>query len=187
LKKIASILLLSILLFNVVGYFALFAYEQEQAKRMVLQDMPEEAFKIVKVLASTYVHVADTDFDFPDEQFTIEGKTYHLAKKRIHHDTLEIYLLNNVKQDELTAAFKDYIEQNVLAKTVPSSKNPLKSALKDFLKNGMVDHIILGDIQYQIVPIPLEKKRISTQNDAFWMDISLSMVAPPPELSLFTA
>lgn len=187
LKKIASILLLSVLLFNVVGYFALFAYEQEQAKRMVLQDMPEEAFKIVKVLASTYVHVADTDFDYPDEQFTIEGRTYNLAKKRIHHDTLEIYLLNNVKQDELTAAFKDYIEQNILAKKDPTSKSPLKSALKDFLKNGVVAHAQLIDIQYQTISMPLGNHRISTQNDAFWMDITLSLLAPPPKFNIFTA
>jgi hypothetical protein len=184
LKKVTSIFLLSLLLFNVVGYFALFAYEQEQARHIQLQNMPETAFKLVKILASTYVHVENTDFDYPDEQFTVEGRTYNLAKKRILNDSLEIYLLNNVKQDELTAAFNDYIEQNVLTKSSPTHKTPFKVALKDFLKNCIVDDSNLLDIHYQLVTILPAKEENFTQSDSFLTDRALSIVAPPPESSL---
>jgi hypothetical protein len=187
LKKVTSILLLALLLFNVVGYFALFAYEQEQARHIKLQNMPESAFKLVKILASTYVHLENTDFDYPDEQFTVEGKTYNLAKKRIINDSLEIYLLNNVKQDELTAAFNDYIEQNVLTKSLPTHKTPFKVALKDFLKNCVVDHSNLLDIRYQLIAVALAKEENFTQRDSFLTNITLSIVAPPPEFSLQTA
>jgi hypothetical protein len=187
LRKVTSILLLSLLLFNVVGYFALFAYEQEQARHIKLQNLPESAFKLVKILASTYVHVENTEFDYPDEQFTVEGKTYNLAKKRIYNDSLEIYLLNNVKQDELTAAFNDYIEQNILTKSSPTHKTPFKTTLKDFLKNCVVYSAHLLDIRYQLVAVTLEKEENYTQKDSFLTDITLSIVAPPPESGLFTA
>ncbi len=187
LKKITSILLLLLLLFNVVGYFALFAYEQEQARHIELQNMPESAFKLVKILASTYVHLENTDFDYPDEQFTVEGKTYNLAKKRILNDTLEIYLLNNVKQDELTAAFNDYIEQNVLTKSLPTHKTPFKIALKDFLKNCVVDHYNWFDIRYQQISVALAKEENFIQRDSFLTDITLSILAPPPESGLLSA
>jgi hypothetical protein len=187
LKKVTSILLLALLLFNVVGYFALFAYEQEQARYMQLQNMPESAFKLVKILASTYVHLENTDFDYPDEQFTVEGKTYNLAKKRVLNDTLEIYLLNNVKQDELTAAFNDYIEQNILTKSLPTHKTPFKIALKDFLKNCVVHPSHLLDIRYQMVAVLLEKEDNLALNDSFFEDITLSIVLPPPDLGMLPA
>lgn len=187
LKKVTSILLLALLLFNVVGYLALFAYEQEQARHIKLQNMPESAFKVVKILASTYVHLENTDFDYPDEQFTVAGKTYNLAKKRVFNDSLEIYLLNNVKQDELTAAFNDYIEQNLLTKSLPTHKTPFKVAFKDFLKNCVVNPSDLLDIRYQLITVAPEKEAICTQTDFFLTDITLSIVAPPPESGLFTA
>jgi hypothetical protein len=170
-----------------VGYFILFAYEQEQARHIKLQNMPESAFKLVKILASTYVHLENTDFDYPNEQFTVEGRTYNLAKKRVFNDTLEIYLLNNFKQDELTAAFNDYIEQNILTKSLPTHKTPFKITLKDFLKNCVVDPYDLLDIRYQTVAILLEKEDNLTQNDSFFADINLSIVLPPPESGMLTA
>jgi hypothetical protein len=187
LKKVTSILLLSLLLFNVVGYFALFVYEQEQARHIQLQEMPDSAFKLVKILASTYVHLENTDFDYPDEQFTVEGKTYNLAKKRILNDTLEIYLLNNVKQDELTAAFKDYMEQNILTKSLPTDKTPFKIALKDFLKNCELNPSHLLDIQYQTIATLLEKEDNLALNDSFFGDITLSIVLPPPDSGMLAA
>ncbi|MEY4934970.1 MAG: hypothetical protein RIS64_1329 [Bacteroidota bacterium] len=187
LKKVTSILLLALLLFNVVGYFALFAYEQEQARHIKLQNMPESAFKLVKILASTYVHVENTDFDYPDEQFTVEGKTYNLAKKRILNDSLEIYLLNNVKQDELTAAFNDYIEQNILTKSLPTHKAPVKVSFKDFLKNCVVNSVDLPEICYQLVAVAPAKEENFTHKNAFLTNRSLSIVAPPPESVMICA
>ncbi|MEN9609435.1 MAG: hypothetical protein RLZZ628_249 [Bacteroidota bacterium] len=187
LKKVTSILLLSLLLFNVVGYFALFAYEQEQARHIQLQEMPNSAFKLVKILASTYVHLENTAFDYPDEQFTVEGKTYNLAKKRILNDTLEIYLLNNVKQDELTAAFKDYMEQNILTKSLPTHKTPFKIALKDFLKNCVMNPSHLFDIRYQTVAVLLEKEDNLALNDSFFELVALSIVLPPPDSGMLAA
>jgi hypothetical protein len=149
--------------------------------------MPESAFKLVKILASTYVHVENTDFDYPDEQFTVEGKTYNLAKKRILNDSLEIYLLNNVKQDELTAAFNDYIEQNILTKSLPTHKAPIKVSIKDFLKNCVFNSCDLFEIRYELITVASTKEENFTHKNAFLTNRSLSIVAPPPESVMICA
>jgi hypothetical protein len=150
----------------------------------VLQGIPEQEFKIVKLLASTYVRVENTDFEYPDEQFNINGKNFNLVKQRIHNDSLELYLLNNVKQDELTANFKDYVEENVLNKSNNSNKKPFKLTLKDLLKNYLLEEHTLPSWQVVTLHTPFSPKITLIQNDIFIPNTVLTVLNPPPEANI---
>lgn len=137
LKRLAAISFLLLLLFNAFGYYLLFGYEQAQARRLTvqsIQEIPESSFLVVKMLVSPYAHVEDRDFEYVEGEFKRDGKTYNFVKKRIVNDSLELYCLNNQRQDQLTAQFNDFIKENFLnGKT--SQNAPTKQLFKSFLKD----------------------------------------------------
>ena len=179
LKKLAAISFLFLLLFNAFGYYMLFGYEQKQARQETvssIHDMPESSFMVVKMLVSPYAHVADRDFEYVEGEFLKDGKTYNYVKKRIVNDSLELYCLNNVRQDQLTAQFNDFVKENILnGKT--SDKSPTKQMLKTFLK----DYIPL-EIYSLLLSQPSHTEGVGSiaSTDDVLPIIYLSTTSPPP-------
>ena len=69
LKRFAAISFLFLLLFNAFGYYLLFGYEQKQARQEVVEsvkNMPNSAFKVIKLPVSAYVHIEDRDFEYTE-------------------------------------------------------------------------------------------------------------------------
>ncbi|MBL7818803.1 MAG: hypothetical protein JNL70_27640 [Saprospiraceae bacterium] len=179
LKRFAAISFLLLLLFNAFGYYLLFGYEQAQAREQVIQNiqnMPESSFMVVKMLVSPYAHVEDRDFEYVEGEFRKDGKTYNFVKKRIKNDSLELYCLNNIRQDQLTAQFNDYVKENLIQGK--SSQNvPMKQMLKSFLK----DYIPL-EIYSLILFKPFDTEGVlsfSPTDDALPI-VFLSTTTPPP-------
>jgi hypothetical protein len=134
-KRLIAISFLFLLLFNAFGYYLLFGYEQRQERSEQLANLPESAFEIVRLPASLYVHLEDTDFEMVDDVYTIEGKTYQVVKRRIVNDKLEIYCLRDFRQDELNRLLADYAhEQGITQSDDSNSDAPTKSFSKNFLK-----------------------------------------------------
>lgn len=180
LKRIAAISFLFLLLFNAFGYYLLFGYEQAQARQQAIntiQYIPESSFLVVKMLVSPYAHVADRDFEYVEGEFIKDGKTYNFVKKRIVNDSLELYCLNNVRQDQLTAQFNDFVKENIInGKT--SQNLPTKQMLKSFLK----DYIPL-EIYSLLLPTPLhtEGGTVIAATDDLLPIVFLSTTTPPPD------
>lgn len=134
LKKIAPIFFLFLLLFNAFGYYLLFGYQQIQNRHLAIEQIPASSFKVIKMLVSAYANIEDRDFEYVEGSFFHEGKAYNFVKKRIKNDSLELYCLNNIRQDQLMVQLNDYLQQNVInGKT--SDNQPTKQILKSFLKD----------------------------------------------------
>ncbi len=182
LKRLVAISFLLLLLFNAFGYYLLFGYEQAQARRQAvqtLQEIPESAFMVVKMLVSPYAHVEDRDFEYVEGEFKRDGKTYNFVKKRIVNDTLELYCLNNQRQDQLTTQFNDFIKENFLnGKT--SQNTPTKQLFKSFLK----DYIPL-DIYSLLLNTPSDTEGVTVvvaPDDTLSIGF-LSTTSPPPNVA----
>lgn len=134
LRKIAAISFLLMLLFNAFGYYLLFGYQQIQAHRIAIEEMPASSFKVIKMLVSAYADIEDRDFEYVDGSFFYEGQAYNFVKKRIKNDSLELYCLNNFQQDQLITQLNDYLNQNVIDGKA-SDNLPTKQMLKTFLKD----------------------------------------------------
>ena len=102
------------------------------------------SFKVIKILVSAYADIEDRDFEYLEGSFFHEGKAYNFVKKRIKNDSLELYCLNNVRQDQLMVQLNDYLHQNVInGKT--SGNLPTKQMLKSFLKKYIINPILPPD------------------------------------------
>src|SRR3990167_9386376 len=106
-KRIASLFLLVTLFYNVLGYYLMFAQQQEQAWVASMEKNDTSKFKVIHLNATLYSFIEDTDFEYVNENVTINNTTYHVFKKRIQNNILSLYYLPNSHQDEVGKKLND--------------------------------------------------------------------------------
>jgi len=136
-KKKACILLiitLTIALFyNVIGYYLIYAFEKEQSWVATMQEIPDSDFKVIKLNATLYSFIDDTELEYVNENFTLKNKTYHIFKKQIKDNVLSLYYLPNQQSNSYASLNK--LVQGDFLENAPLSKNPLEKLIKTFSKD----------------------------------------------------
>ena len=133
-KRIASLFLVVTLFYNVMGYYLMFAYQEEQAWISSMEKRQDSDFQIIKLNATLYSFIEDTDFEYVNEDVVINNKSYHIFKKRIQNNILSLYYLRNSHQDAISQDLKDIVD-NQLFNGSSSKESPVKKLLKSFLKD----------------------------------------------------
>ncbi|SHG64582.1 hypothetical protein SAMN05444372_10874 [Flavobacterium micromati] len=133
-KQIASLFILVTLFYNAMGYYLIFAYHEEQAWVLSMEKRHDSEFQIIKLNASLYSFVEDTDFEYVNENVVINNKSYHIFKKRIRDNILSLYYLRNSHHESINQDVKDIVD-NQLFNTSSSKESPVKKLLKSFLKD----------------------------------------------------
>jgi hypothetical protein len=181
-KLITIISLLGLLLFNAFGYYFLSGYQQEQARHLAVANLKDADYMLIKLPASLYLHVENTDFEYVDQVFEFKNETYNKVKQRIHNDTLEVYCIRNVQHEKLKAHFNDYVSGQLDIDSTESSKDsPLKQLLKNFLKEYIVN------LPLKITPIASNTeggysvKKLPSQV-YLPSPVFMGIVSPPPDM-----
>jgi hypothetical protein len=142
-KKTSSIFLLTTLLVtlfcNVLGYRMLFAFDQEQEWITAMQKIPDSDFKIIQLNATLYSFREDTDFEYINENITINHKLYHIFKKRIKDNVLNLYYLPNTKSS-LSSKKIENIVDNQLFNSSKENKNGSKKITKTFSIDFIIEN-----------------------------------------------
>ena len=133
-KQIASLFLLLTLFYNAIGYYLIFAYHKEQAWVSSVEKRHDSEFQILKLNASLYSFVEDTDFEYVNQNVVVNNKSYHIFKKRIKDNILSLYYLRNSHHELIDQDIKDIVD-NQLFNTSSSKESPVKKLLKSFLKD----------------------------------------------------
>lgn len=133
-KRIASLFLIVTLFYNVMGYYLMFAYQEEQAWVSSMEKRHDSEFQVIKLNATLYSFIEDTDFEYVNEDVVINNKNYHIFKKRIQNNILSLYYLRNSHQDAISQDLKDIVD-NQLFNGSSSKESPIKKLLKSFLKD----------------------------------------------------
>ncbi|MFV8268898.1 hypothetical protein ACNQGP_03050 [Flavobacterium sp. GT2N3] len=140
-KRIASLFLLVTLFYNVMGYYLMFAYQEEQAWVSSMEKRQDSEFQIIQLNATLYSFIEDTDFEYVNEDVVINNKSYHIFKKRIQNNILSLYYLRNSHQDAISQDLKDIVD-NQLFNGSSSKESPVKKLLKSFLKDYVANTAI---------------------------------------------
>lgn len=133
-KRIASLFLLVSLFYNALGYYLMFAQQDEQAWVSTIENTPGLAFKVIELNASIYSFVEDTDFEYVNENVVIDNKSYHIFKKRIQDNILSLYYLPNLYGDVIGKDLNDIVD-NQLFNSAATKGTPIKKLLKTFLQD----------------------------------------------------
>ncbi|PDS25572.1 hypothetical protein [Flavobacterium branchiophilum] len=133
-KRTASILLiltLTVTLFyNAIGYYLMYAFEKEQAWVNTMQKIPNHEFNVLKLNATLYAFTDDTEMEYVNENVTVNNVTYHIFKKQIRDNILNLYYLRNHHQDNINKNLKALADDELF--NTSHSKMPIKKLLKAF-------------------------------------------------------
>lgn len=114
-KKIAAIILLSLFLFNLVGYRWWFSYAQEKADIALTamldnHDYDDASLISIKVPLSMPYQVAQSGYERVDGEINIAGKIYKYVKRRVVNGELELLCLPDQNKMRLQSAKNDYFK-----------------------------------------------------------------------------
>lgn len=140
LKRIASILLLLILVFNFCGYRLVIAYMNDTAtaaveKKADAADYADSDLVSVKTALNLPYYTGSKEFERAYGSITLNGQDYEYVKRRVCNDTLELLCLPNAAKEKLKAAGNDLArasaDGNASTPTKKSSAT-VKISLPDF-------------------------------------------------------
>ena len=141
-KKIAfallTLLLTATFLYNVIGYQLMFSLKKEQKWVAEMQKIPDSKFKVLRLNATLYSFIDDTEMEIVNENFTYKNKTYHVFKKQIKGNIISLYYLPNDHFNS-EVSLKNLVE-NDLFENAPLSKKPLEKIVKSFVKDYLPHH-----------------------------------------------
>jgi hypothetical protein len=115
-KRIAAILLLSLLLFNWVGYELYTAILQDHADKSLIANLDQSNYsdadlisiKVPAVHLSSYVN--SKEFQRVDGKIEIEGVQYNYVKRRYTEDSLELLCIPNQASTRIQSARNEFFK-----------------------------------------------------------------------------
>lgn len=143
-KRIASILLVGILLFNWGGYRLLSDYFEGRADRQMAAELDlnhynESDLIHIKVAASLPYGSSSEKFERVDGNIDINGVNYTYVKRRFYQDSLELICIPNTAKagiknarDEFAKLANDFVTNNNSKKAPSHHPHSAKFSVQDF-------------------------------------------------------
>lgn len=126
-KKLAALLMIAILLFNIAGYSVLYWMASEQASKELSAKLDKDEFSgsqaITIKIPVALPYQPDRDFERVDGEFEYQGQHYKLVKQRVLGDTLHVVCVIDQKATHLADEMNNFTK-----KTNDTSNQPLKVA-----------------------------------------------------------
>ncbi len=143
-KRVASILLLGILLFNWGGYRLLTNYFEDKADIQLQADLDQDKYNqadlvSIKVSASLPYGSSSEKFERVNGNIDISGITYTYVKRRFYKDSLELLCIPNTARagiknarDEFAKLANDFVNNNSSKKASSHQTHSAKFSVQDF-------------------------------------------------------
>lgn len=133
-KKVAAYFLLSIFLFNTMGYFVVFKFSQYQIKEAIKKDI--ENGVIDNALTSFEIKNADlSSINWTDgeDEFEYNGNRYDIVHQIATKNGITFFCINDAQEGKLFSNLDGHIKNHVTP-TKPEKNNSTKSLTDDVVK-----------------------------------------------------
>ncbi|CAN5132388.1 hypothetical protein BH11BAC6_BH11BAC6_12050 [soil metagenome] len=129
LKKLIAILLLSLFVFNTIGYRLLFNYMQTGADVTLTAKLDggnynESDLITVKIPVNMPYLLNQTNFERVDGEITFNGQLYKYVKRNVQNDTMTLLCIPNPEKTELQQKVNEYAGK---VNGLPSNDNNKKA------------------------------------------------------------
>ncbi len=160
-KQIAAILLLSLFLFNLVGYRLLFQYAQQQADVQLTASLDnhqyndEDLISITVPLSMPYQTI-QSDFERVDGEIKVNGNIYKYVKRRIVNGELVLLCLPDHNKMRIESAKDDFFKTTTdIAQDHASKKaDPFKSGAGKNLQSDYDRYADVDSISFRFTSSP---------------------------------
>lgn len=137
LKRLAAILFLLILVFNLYGYRLMISYMSDASTARIEQKLDaaqysDDELVSVKTKLNLPYYTNSNEFERAYGSINIAGKDYEYVKRRVHNDTLELLCLPNKAKTGLKSIGNDYAKASTDQSQEKKSTSVLKISLPDF-------------------------------------------------------
>ena len=139
LKKVLSIVLVILILFNTMGFYGLFLGLRYKAKRDIVQRLDNEQYGhhetiTIKVPLSIPYNNSDDEYERVNGEIEHEGEFYRLVKQKLAQDTLYIVCIKDPTSKNIKAALAEYVKTFTDKPVQSKSQGKTTiSFIKDFL------------------------------------------------------
>lgn len=130
--------------YNMASFYLLYNFDKKQQWVAQVEDSRQSEFHIIKLNASLYSFADDTDFEQVNQDVIIGEKSFHVFKKRIKDNILELYVLNNLNETALDVNLSKLAEVNF-----DDDSDLSKSPLKKLLKSISFDYILEDKLDFK--------------------------------------
>lgn len=182
-RKIAVILLLSLLLFNWFGYRIVTYHLQHKADRQLEAKLDIENYDVsqlieLKIPLNMPYQSNRPDFERVDGEIEIDGVLYKYVKRKVINDSLILLCLPNEQKMKIENAKDDFFKQvNDLHATSPNNA-PGKNNASTF-KNILSDYLLLRN-DWITPPISNQMIIYFSENCDLLGSLSLDTAERPP-------
>lgn len=152
LKSITAILLISIFLFNVVGYRWVFIYLEEKANQRLEEKIDAGQFSEAQLLEIKIPlqlpYYSDSKYESCYGETEFNGEHYRYVKRKVSGNTLYLLCLPHKEKNNIAAAKKDFIKaisdiQNNNTPQKQEQPSVIKLMLSEFLREEKVNDFAL--------------------------------------------
>lgn len=169
-KKIFFVVLLAAFLYNIAGYFFVFAFQQAGIRNSIKEMFAEAAPASLTVIKINNTEINNLEWEGSDE-LRFQGKMYDVVLKKQYGNCMYLYCYSDEKEDHLYASLDTHIKNHVAnTGTGKNSKRIFKNCLSDYLIAGVKNNSIFFVSSTQSV-IP---------QNCFCFSLVMEKPSPPP-------
>jgi hypothetical protein len=177
LKRLAAILFLLVLVFNLYGYRLVISYMSKasnaaiEQKADAAQYSDEELISIKTTLNLPY-YSSSNEFERAYGSINIGGNDYEYVKRRVHNDTLELLCLPNHSKTKLKALGNDLAKSN-------ADGQPLQKKGTNIFKLSLPDFFSAEQKSLSPLVVQIATAKHSFDTSFSFADYSLQQEHPP--------
>ena len=135
-KRLLSLFILVVFLFNTGGYYMMYWGLRYQATLELREQLDTGAYAdsqtLTIALPLTLPYAVDRNYERVDGEFEYRGEFYKLVKQQLKHDTLFIVCIKDIREKHLVGEMINFTR---LANDLPATSKALKifgNLLKDY-------------------------------------------------------
>lgn len=177
-KKVISVLVLCLMLYNIMGYYiAYLALKSEAKMEMKLKkrraDFDEE-LTVIK-LSLKNGDIDDKEFSFiSEDEFIYKGEMYDMTGSEIKDGFIYFTCVNDKKEDSINLALSKHIEDNF---DNSMQQKKMSAIVKNLIKQGIPQENSVQNLKI------FESGNNYNQQEFYTARIIYDVSPPPPKLS----
>lgn len=121
----------TILMHNIVGFYL---YRLDQKEKSWIYKVQDVNFKVLKLNASVYSFIEDTELEIVNENIIVNNKVYFVFKKQILNNILYLYYLPNFNKSIQNINLKSIVDAETYGES-DTNKKPLEKIFKSLVKD----------------------------------------------------
>lgn len=187
LKKIATISLLLLFLFNWFGYRIISNYYEHRSDVQLEATFDQEQYNSndlvsIKIPSNVPYYTGTAGFERADGEVEMNGVRYKYVKRRIFKDSLELLCIADYQKKQLQQSRDDFF------KSVNDLQHNSSGKKQDngFAKNSLSEYC-WNVISFQLTPPAIQRSVLSLPGDVTLIAVSRSPQEQPPDATLVSA